>query len=90
MDLPALPKLPPSAGRGVYAVLRREPHTCLERAFVLQRWRAAQGELRDVIVGIKGRAGSSARTLGSRTRSLLTFPSRSCYGFTREQMAEPS
>jgi hypothetical protein len=52
--LPALPELPLSAGRGVAAVLRRQPHTCLERAIVLQRWRAAHGDPRDVVVGVRG------------------------------------
>lgn len=54
LELPRLPRLPASAGRGVAAVLRRQPHTCLERAIVLQRWRAAHGEPRDVVIGIRG------------------------------------
>jgi hypothetical protein len=37
----------------VVAVLRRQPHTCLERAFVLQRWRAAHGEPRAVVIGVR-------------------------------------
>ena len=53
LELPRLPDLPGSAGRGVAAVLRRQPHTCLERAIVLQRWRAAHGEPRDVVIGIR-------------------------------------
>lgn len=48
------PALPPSAGRGVAAVLRRQPSTCLERALVLQRWHLAQGTARDVIIAVKG------------------------------------
>jgi hypothetical protein len=53
LTLPTLPQLPASAGRGVEAILRRQPHTCLERAVVLQRWLAAHGEPRDVIVGVR-------------------------------------
>jgi Transglutaminase-like superfamily len=56
--LPRLPQLPPSAERGVRAVLRRQPHTCLERALVLQRWRAAHGDPRDVLIGVRGPATS--------------------------------
>jgi transglutaminase superfamily protein len=48
------PKLRAEAGRGVLAVLRRTPATCLERALVLQRWHAAQGNERDVIIAVKG------------------------------------
>jgi hypothetical protein len=54
LTLPSVPVLPMSASRGVNAVLRRLPSTCLERAVVLQRWRAAHGEARDVVVGVKG------------------------------------
>jgi hypothetical protein len=43
-----------SAGRGVLAVLRRTPSTCLERALVLQRWYAAHGNERDVIIAVRG------------------------------------
>jgi hypothetical protein len=56
LELPRLPDLPGSARRGVDALLRREPSTCLERALVLQRWRAAHGEPRDVVVGVRGSA----------------------------------
>lgn len=54
ITLPLVPALPESASRGVNAVLRRLPATCLERAVVLQRWRAAQGDPRDVVVGVRG------------------------------------
>ena len=54
MTLPRIPALPASASRGVNAVLRRLPATCLERAVVLQQWRAAHGDLRDVVVGVVG------------------------------------
>jgi hypothetical protein len=47
------PALPDSAGRGVGAVLRRRPHTCLERALVLQRWHAAHGRPHDVVIGVR-------------------------------------
>ena len=54
--LAAPPALPPHAARGVTAVLRRTPNTCLERSLVLQRWLAAQGEPRDIVVGVAGPA----------------------------------
>jgi hypothetical protein len=49
------PRLPADAVRGVHAVLRRTPSTCLERALVLQRWLVEHGVERDVIVGVTGR-----------------------------------
>jgi transglutaminase superfamily protein len=53
LELPRVPELPADASRGVFAVLRRLPHTCLERAFVLQRWKAAHGEPIDVVIGVR-------------------------------------
>ena len=50
--VPPPPVLPPSAERGVHAALRRLPNTCLERAFVLQTWRASQGDAREVVIGV--------------------------------------
>lgn len=55
LTLPSVPVLPMSSSRGVNAVLRRLPSTCLERAVVLQHWRAAHGEPRDVVVGVSGK-----------------------------------
>jgi Transglutaminase-like superfamily len=52
----APPPLPRSAGRGVHAVLRRSPATCLERALVLQRWEAAHGAPAAVVIGVQGPA----------------------------------
>lgn len=52
--LPRVPALPTSASRGVHAVLRRLSPTCLERAVVLQRWRAVHGDPRAVVVGVRG------------------------------------
>jgi hypothetical protein len=46
------PSLPAAAGRGVHAVLRRVPQTCLERALVLQQWHAAHGERREVVIAV--------------------------------------
>jgi Transglutaminase-like superfamily len=37
----------------VHAVLRRLPSTCLERAVVLQTWRRAQGESREIVIGVR-------------------------------------
>jgi hypothetical protein len=51
---PEPPRLPEHARRGVLAILRRRPSTCLERALVLQRWDAVQGRPRDVIIAVKG------------------------------------
>jgi transglutaminase superfamily protein len=51
---PGPPRLPRAAQRGVFAVLRRERSTCLERALVLQRWHQSQGDPRDVVVAVKG------------------------------------
>jgi hypothetical protein len=48
------PRLPLAAERGVHAVLRRRSATCLERSLVLQRWRAAHGQRRDVVIGVSG------------------------------------
>ncbi|HLI23464.1 MAG TPA: lasso peptide biosynthesis B2 protein [Acidimicrobiales bacterium] len=56
VTVPAPPALGPGATRGVDAILRRQPATCLERALVLQRWLASQGEPRDVIIGLAGPA----------------------------------
>jgi hypothetical protein len=47
------PALPASARRGVVAVLRRRPSSCLERALVLQRWEAAHGAGTDVVLGVQ-------------------------------------
>ena len=56
--LPPLPPRPAEAARGVRIVLRRLPATCLERAVILQRWRASQGDPRDVVVGVRGTGDS--------------------------------
>jgi hypothetical protein len=48
------PRLPASASRGVMAVVRRRPSTCLEKALVLQRWEAAHGAGADVVIGVHG------------------------------------
>jgi hypothetical protein len=37
----------------VAAVLRRRQATCLERSLVLQRWLAAHGDRRDLVIGVK-------------------------------------
>ncbi|MDP9491809.1 MAG: lasso peptide biosynthesis B2 protein [Actinomycetota bacterium] len=52
--VPQPPALPPSAGRGVRAVIRRWDPTCLERALVLQAWNVAHGQSRDVVIGVNG------------------------------------
>jgi transglutaminase superfamily protein len=50
--VPAPPRLPAGARRGVLAVISRKPNTCLERALVLQRWEAAHGAPSDVVIGV--------------------------------------
>jgi hypothetical protein len=47
------PDLPPRATRGVTALLGFRRHSCLEGALVRQRWLAAQGTRRDVVIGVK-------------------------------------
>lgn len=54
--LPLPPQLPPEAIRGVSAVLKRQRSTCLERSLVWQHWLAAQGDPRDLVVGVAGPA----------------------------------
>jgi Transglutaminase-like superfamily len=55
--VPAPPRLSAHrGGRGVDAVLRRLQPSCLERALVLQRWLAAHGEPRAVVVGVSSPA----------------------------------
>lgn len=50
--LPPVPRLPSSARRGVSAALRLARSSCLVRATVLQAWWLAQGEARDLIIGV--------------------------------------
>jgi hypothetical protein len=50
--LPLPPRLPTGGERGVHAVLRRLEPSCLERALVLQRWLAARGQPRAVVIGV--------------------------------------
>ncbi len=52
VELPAPPDVPDGAVRGVRAVLRRSGARCLVRSTVLQRWEAAQGRPRDLVVGV--------------------------------------
>lgn len=46
------PRVTQTSLRGVLGVLRRRPHTCLQRALILQGWLAAQGDPRDVVIGV--------------------------------------
>lgn len=55
--LPRPPGLPPSTQRAVDEVLRRLRATCLERSLVSQRWLAAQGISRDLLIGVRVDAG---------------------------------
>jgi hypothetical protein len=49
-----VPPPPAAAQRGVHGMLRRWPASCLERALVLQRWEAAHGRPRAVVIGVQG------------------------------------
>jgi hypothetical protein len=57
VDLDPPRPLPLSVGAGVYAALRVRRATCLERSFVLQKWLAAHGEPRDVVIGVRAGDG---------------------------------
>ena len=48
------PRLPAHASRGVRFALRKGAGTCLQRALVLQSWHAAQGNPREVVIGVTG------------------------------------
>jgi hypothetical protein len=63
------PSLPTSALRGVLAVMRRTPGTCLEEALVLQRWLSDHGDPRQVVIGVgrpDGALGAHAWVDGER------------------------
>ncbi len=70
--VPAPPPVNASAARAVRRVLRWTGASCLERSLVLQRWLAAHGVARDVIVGTEG----SARAASPRTRGSTASRSR--------------
>jgi hypothetical protein len=55
--VPAPPRAVPGADRGVHAVLRRLRPSCLERSLVLQRWLAARGDRRAVVIGVEASGG---------------------------------
>jgi hypothetical protein len=54
VEIPRPPDLPETAIRGVQAVLRRRPNSCLERSLILQRWLGKFGSAPDVVVGVSG------------------------------------
>jgi hypothetical protein len=54
------PDVSPAAEAGVTAVLIRTRETCLTRAFVRQSWFAAQGSMRDVVIGVSRADGFAA------------------------------
>jgi hypothetical protein len=73
VTLPAPPRLPERAERGMHVILRRREHSCLERSLVIQRWLAAHGDPRDVVIGATGAADFAAHAwlegdLGSAAR----------------------
>jgi hypothetical protein len=46
------PPLPSDTRRAVVTLLRRRHATCLLEALVLQRWDAARGQPRDLVIGV--------------------------------------
>jgi len=50
--VPPPPDIGASSLQSVRRTLKRWPSTCLEQAFVLQRWLAAGGDARDVVIGV--------------------------------------
>jgi hypothetical protein len=58
--VPPPPALPAGATRGVEAILRRAPATCLERSLVRQRWLASHGRQVDVVIGVSVADGFGA------------------------------
>jgi hypothetical protein len=76
---------PPAVGRGaaraVRLVIAKQRPSCLERSLVMQRWLAAHGIERDVVVGTDGRPGvnfaahawldGEAETPGARYAEIL-------------------
>jgi len=51
-QLPPVPAVPRAAERGVEISLRLARATCLTRAIVLQAWRLAHGEERDLVIAV--------------------------------------
>jgi hypothetical protein len=51
------PRLPGHAVRGVRFVLGGRESTCLQRALVLQAWHTAQGNPREVVIGVASSDG---------------------------------
>jgi hypothetical protein len=49
---PPVPALPYEAGRTVRAVLTVRRDSCLVRSIVLQKWEAAWGRERDLVIGV--------------------------------------
>lgn len=50
--IPPPPQVGAEAGHAVRSLLRRRPQTCLVQALVLQRWHAAHGDRRDLVIGV--------------------------------------
>ena len=56
-DMPRVsppPSVNPAARRGVTAALARRGSSCLVSAIVLQRWDAAHGLAREIVIGVTG------------------------------------
>lgn len=54
LEIPSPAKIPATASRGLYGILRRRQSSCLERALLLQAWYATHGNPRDVVIGVTG------------------------------------
>ena len=50
--VPGVPAVPAEAVRGVEAALHRTGSACLVKSVVRQRWHSAQGEPRDLVIGV--------------------------------------
>jgi len=57
LRVPPAPVGPPSAARGVAAILRRREERCLVSAAVWQEWHLAQGARHDLIIGVTAPGG---------------------------------
>lgn len=77
------PPLPAEAERGVRAALQRAGATCLVSAILLQVWKAAHGQERDLVVGVGGAAEFRAHAWLERAASISgEFPPEPAAAFS--------
>jgi hypothetical protein len=58
LELTRAPRRSAGGAWGLKALLRLRPHSCLERALIVQHWLAGQGVLRSVVIGVGRPDGS--------------------------------